>query len=255
MDRLDCPGEPLVVTSPQPRTPAVLLSGLCRRYGPRPILDGLDLQLAPGRCLALLGQNGAGKTTLLRTLAGLLRPDGGTAQIFGCDLPGDSSLRRRIGMVGHEGALYGDLSARENLLFFTKLYGHNDPDAVDHWLSAVGLTDAAERRTGDFSRGMMQRLALARALLHRPDLLLLDEPFTGLDRQGTRLAADLLKQQREAGTTIVWTTHDVAMAAELADDTVVLARGRIAWHGQHADTATIAQAYDSSTEPVSAGPI
>lgn len=229
---------------------AVDLNELRRRYGPRPVLDGINLQLNSGRCLALLGHNGAGKTTLLRTLAGLLRPDGGVAKLFGTPLPGDAPLRRRIGMVGHEGALYGDLSARENLLFFAKLYGNQVGHKVEGWLKAVGLDHAADRPTGDFSRGMLQRLALARALLHQPDLLLLDEPFTGLDRGGIELAAELLREQRKRGTTIVWSTHDIAMAAELADEVAILAGGRIAWQSptSETDAAAIARAYDAATQ-------
>ena len=212
--------------------PAVQVRGLTRRFGAATILRNLDLTVAGGETLALFGPNGAGKTTLLRTLAGLLRASEGEARVLGCRLPGDARLRRRIGYLGHESFLYRDLSPRENLQYYARLFGVDDGDRPRALLARVGLERFADRRVATFSRGMLQRLGVARAILHEPDLLLLDEPLTGLDPSGAELLANLLAEQRATGVTVLMATHDLERALASATRAVVIARGCIAWDSQ-----------------------
>lgn len=193
------------------------------------MLRGLDLDVARGHCLAVFGPNGAGKSTLLRTLAGLLRADSGSIEIFGEPLPASASLRRRIGYLGHESFLYRDLTARENLAYYAKLFSVGDDARAAALLAQVGLARYAERRVATFSRGMLQRLALARAILHEPELLLLDEPLTGLDPDGADLLSRMLAQATERGATVVMASHDMARALAVATRAVVVGRGRIVW--------------------------
>ena len=216
---------------------AITCRGLTRSFGRVGVLRGLDLELQRGASMALLGANGSGKTTLLRLLAGLLRDDGGNSTVLGHPLPSTVVLRRKLGYLGHESWLYGELSARENLEFYCRLYGVSNDSSVDSLLERVGMTRAASRRVRSFSRGMVQRLSLARALLHDPELLLLDEPFTGLDRDGVELLENLVTEQRAAGTSILMVTHDLARVSLLADQAVLLGRGRVAWQGQGNDLA------------------
>ncbi len=206
------------------------------------VLAGVDLVVEGGECVALLGANGAGKTTLLRVLATLLRPSGGRLRLFGEDAASrPAAVLRKIGYVGHESACYVDLTARENLAFYAELYGVTDADErVAELVEWTGLGSAARRPVRTFSRGMTQRLALARALLHRPELLLLDEPFSGLDPQATSTLDALLRDLRAAGHAIVLATHDVPRAAALASRVVMLHRGRIDWDGSGGETAGVA---------------
>jgi heme exporter protein A len=214
-------------------TTPVVAEGVRRTFGGVTVLGGVDLVVEGGECVALLGANGAGKTTLLRVLAMLLRPSGGRLSLFGEDAAArPAAVLRRIGYVGHESACYGDLTAVENLAFYADLY--DLPDAgrrVEELLSWTELGRAAGRPVRTFSRGMVQRLALARALLHRPELLLLDEPFTGLDPHATAMLEALLAELRAAGHAIVLSTHDLPRATALASRVVLLHRGRIDWDG------------------------
>ncbi|MFQ5478461.1 MAG: heme ABC exporter ATP-binding protein CcmA [Candidatus Binatia bacterium] len=213
---------------------AIIARGLTRRFGKLRVLRGLDLEVERGRSLAILGSNGAGKTTLLRILAGLLRKDGGSYEVLGDKVPASPAHRRRVGMMGHETWLYGDLTAIENLEYYRRLYRVPDLGRPAELLERVGLRSAAGRSVRGFSRGMSQRLALARALLHEPELLYLDEPFTGLDRQGARILSAVLEEQRAAGTTVVLVTHDFERAAAVADEAVILGGGKVAWHSDDA---------------------
>ena len=192
-------------------------------------LRGLDLTVARGRALAIFGSNGAGKTTLLRVLAGLTRPTRGEVSVLGEPLPAGHAVRARIGLLGHETFLYGDLTAAENLEYYARLYGLRDRARVEELLDAIALGEAAARPTRTYSRGMQQRLSLARAVLHCPELLLLDEPFAALDPVGADLFTTLIARLRANGTTVLLTTHDFERGLELADDAVVLHRGRVAW--------------------------
>jgi heme exporter protein A len=232
--------------SEQPRaTAAVRVRALERRFGAVPVLRRLDLEVARGECVAVLGANGAGKSTLLRTLAGLLRPDAGTAEVLGGTLPADAALRRRIGYLGHETSLYRDLDARENLEYYARLFGVAG-SRVPELIAEVGLERVGSRHVAAYSRGMQQRLGLARALLHEPELVLLDEPLTGLDPDGAAVFARMLARLRSAGTTVLMATHDIARALESATRAVILDRGRVAWDsgcGPLPDAAALAARY------------
>jgi len=208
---------------------AIWVHRLERRFGAVRALRGVELEIPRGRTVALFGSNGAGKTTLLRVLAGLLRPSSGEARILGSPLPGDSSLRRRIGVLGHDSFVYGDLTGAENLTYYARLYEVRDRTRVDALLGELGLRDAADRPARTYSRGMLQRLSLARAIIHEPELLLLDEPFTGLDPTGSNLLQDFLARLRSRGVTVFMTTHDFDRGLAAADIAVMLHRGRVAW--------------------------
>lgn len=212
--------------------PVVEARGLVRRFGTATVLAGVDLRVAPGEILAIFGPNGAGKTTLMRILGTLLAPSAGAVRLFGDDAFGSQArvLRRRIGLVAHETFLYPDLTATENLLYYARLYRLDDGVArTAELLAWAGLEAHRARPVRSFSRGMAQRLALARALLHRPELLLLDEPFSGLDAAGADAAEAVLARTRDAGGTVILTTHDVARGLGLSDRACILNRGRLAW--------------------------
>jgi ABC-type multidrug transport system ATPase subunit len=206
---------------------AIEARGLGKRFGPAVALAGLDLDVTPGRTVAVLGPNGAGKTTLLRLLAGLARPTSGSLKIGGLDAH-RREARATVGYVGHATLLYPALSARENLTFAARLYGLGDPLArADRLLAEEDLGAVASRPVAGFSRGMAQRVAIARGLVHDPGLVLLDEPFTGLDRRAGQRLLERLAALREAGRTLVLVTHDLPAAARLADCALVLTRGRV----------------------------
>jgi len=208
--------------------PAIAARGLGKRFGWAVALAGVDLELAAGESLAVLGANGAGKSTLLRLLAGLARPSEGRVEIGGERAHGRAA-RARVGLIGHDTFLYAALTARENLIFAARLHGVADPAArADALLAEAGLAPFADRAVGSFSRGMAQRVAIARGLVHDPPVVLLDEPFTGLDRISAQRLAARLARLRAEGRTLVLVTHDVAAAARLAGCAIVLARGRVA---------------------------
>ena len=203
---------------------------LTKAFGPRVVLRKLNFQVAAGEFVVLLGPNGAGKTTLIRILASLVRPAFGEVRVAGCRLPQEAAdVRRRIGVLSHQPLLYGDLSAEQNLRFYGRMYGLTDLAArVEKALDQVGLTARRRDPVRSFSRGMQQRLSLARALLHEPQVLLFDEPYTGLDQQASELLDELLRATAAAGRTIVMTSHDLLRAAALGDRVDVLSRGVIA---------------------------
>jgi len=204
-------GRILAVTAAQATDePALRLAGLRRDYGERTVLDGIGLELGQGETLLVLGPNGAGKTTLLRILATLLRPSGGEVRVLGCALPEEAwKLRGRVGLLGHEPLLYRDLSGRENLRFHANLHGLRGEAAEERiagLLAAVDMDRRAEQHVGKLSAGMRQRLAIARCVLHEPELLLLDEPDSNLDAEGRELARTLIGP--DAGRTRVVVSHD-----------------------------------------------
>ena len=195
-----------------------------------PVLEGVSCRVCAGEALGLFGPNGAGKTTFLRLLATLLRPSGGTLRLFD-SAPHDSAVRRRLGFLGHDSFLYPDLTPVENLTFYGRAYNLSDLGVrIATALEQVGLRDWGNMPVRMFSRGMEQRLALARTLLHEPDLLLLDEPYTGLDSRGVTTLQTTLARAKGQGKTIVLTTHDFALGLALFDRALILNRGRIAWH-------------------------
>jgi len=204
--------------------PALVLDGLVRRYGERTVLDGVTLTLQRGQTLVVFGPNGAGKSTLLRVLATLLRPHHGRVTVLGEDLPGRGwAVRARIGFLTHEPLLYRDLSARDNLRFHARLHGV-PAERVEQLIDAVGLRIRADDPVHTYSRGMVQRIAACRAVLHDPELLLLDEPRANLDPAAAELLEPLIG--RESGRTRIVTSHDPAGGLAEGDLALGLQRGR-----------------------------
>jgi len=203
---------------------------LVKRFGMKAVLRGLDFEVAEGEFVALIGPNGAGKTTFLRILASLSRPSLGEVTIAGYRLPAEAAaVRHSLGVVSHQPLLYGDLTAEENLRFYGRLYSVDGLERrIDTVLETVGL--AARRRdlVRTFSRGMQQRLAIGRAILHDPGVLLFDEPHTGLDQDACDMLDGLLRTVSGQGRTVVMTSHDLARVEDLASRFDVLARGVIA---------------------------
>jgi heme exporter protein A len=212
---------------------------LTKRFGPKAVLRNLDFDVEAGEFVALLGPNGAGKTTFLRILASLSRPTLGEVSISGMSLPEQSAaVRQRLGVVSHQPLLYGDLSAEENLFFYGQMYGLGRLQArINEVLDLAGLEGRRKDLVRTFSRGMQQRLAIARAILHDPDVLLMDEPHTGLDQDASEMLDGLLRDVAAKGRTVVMTSHDLARAADLASRFDVLSRGQIQATVRRADLA------------------
>jgi len=231
---------------------AVTVGRLWKYFGDYAALRDVDFTIAPGSCTALLGRNGAGKTTLLRILAGLSVPSKGEVTLHGKP-PRDGDARRQIGIIGHGIAIYDELSATENLLLFARLYALADPRAAArHWLEKTGLDHVANSLVREFSRGMRQRLAIARAFLHSPTLLLLDEPFTSLDDRAIALLQQLLNEAIAQGSTVVMSTHQLREALELATGVALLHRGKLAHAGPRtpemlADTSYLYRTYGDAS--------
>jgi heme exporter protein A len=222
-------------------TDAIALEGLERRYGDRPALRGVSIAVGEGQTLAVFGANGAGKTTLLRVLATLLRPHAGSAVVLGASLPGEAwKVRGRVGYLGHEPLLYPDLTGRENLVFHARLHGV-ELARVDELLAAVGLTRRAGDVVRELSRGMVQRLAAARAVLHDPAVLLLDEPRAGLDPGAAEELEPLIG--RASGRTRVLVTHDVERGLREADVVLGLRDGAPELAGGHAAADEVRRLY------------
>ncbi|HLK17899.1 MAG TPA: heme ABC exporter ATP-binding protein CcmA [Bryobacteraceae bacterium] len=211
---------------------AVSIDGVWKYFGDYPALREVSFTLERGACLALLGRNGAGKTTLLRILAGLSKPGRGSVTILGADARAEET-RRQIGVLGHGIGIYEELSAVENLRLFARLYGLSNPTKTAmEWLDRTGLERVSDGLVREFSRGMRQRLAVARAFLHNPSLLLLDEPFTALDDRAIAVLQTLLNDARREGRTIIMSTHQLREALELASDVALINRGRLAYRGE-----------------------
>ena len=212
---------------------AIEVSGLQKGYGDLPVLWDLDLTLGWGEFLVLFGANGSGKTTLLRTLAGQARPDAGTVRIAGHDLSRrPRAARRQVGVVSHSSYLYEDLTCQENLTFYGRLYAvENLKDCVAEALGQVGLAMRADRRVRSLSHGMQKRLAIARAILHQPSLLLLDEPESGLDRDSVAALATLLREWVDSGRSVVMTTHNVDLGLAWGTRVAALNNGKLDFDG------------------------
>src|SRR5690606_34155431 len=217
------------VSAPTPPTAQLVVSAerLSRSYGRRRALDNVSFTLEQGQCLALFGPNGAGKTTLLRVLAGLLRPSGGEVSVAGVPLPGGAQVRAAAGLISHQSLLYPALTARENVEFAASLHGVPNPGAAAlAALTALRIVERADAPVRSLSRGMQQRVSIARAIVHSPALLLLDEPYTGLDESGARALTAVLRERRENGAALLLVTHNLHEGLELATQAAILRAGR-----------------------------
>ena len=228
--------------------PVVEAEGLVRTFGGRRAVDGASLTLHGGECLALFGPNGAGKTTLLRLLAGLLAPSGGTCLVGGVSLRADGgrAARSRVGLISHASMLYSALTARENVEFAAKMYGLRRPaEAARRALKAMRVADRAESPVRSLSRGLQQRVSIARAIVHEPLLLLCDEPYTGLDEVGSGALTDALGERRAHGAALLLVTHNLSEGLALATHAAIMRRGRFVRFEERAqvDGASYALAY------------
>lgn len=234
-------------------TPAIEVHGLSKAFGHRVALQEVNLVVAAGEFLALFGPNGAGKTTLMRIIASLTRPTTGSVRVLGHDLKEATAVRRQIGLVSHHPLLYGDLTADENLRFVARMYDLPDSEArIASLLEQVGLTARRRDPVRTFSRGMVQRLSIARALLHDPAILLLDEPYTGLDLQAADMLQALLHELALSDRTVLLTTHNLEQGLEMCRRAAILHRGKVAWQGARAglDLAEVKEIYRQETSKV-----
>jgi ABC-type multidrug transport system ATPase subunit len=205
--------------------PIVALKNVARLYGRFAAVRNITGEFAAGKLYLILGENGAGKSTLLRVIAGLIRPSRGEITVLG-----SSDVRKvamQFGYMAHASMLYDELSGLENMLYFAKLYGISDIAKCEQAIRIVGLDPVLERRVGQYSQGMRQRMSLARAIVNDPKLLLLDEPFSNVDMQSSRDMATLLGEMRDAGRTILLVTHQPALLESIADESVIMASGEI----------------------------
>lgn len=208
------------------------VTNLLKSYGPAGVLRGLDLSAPAGQALVLLGPNGAGKTTLLRILATLTKPDSGAVTVHGADAVTQGELvRQNIGVVLHSPMLYGDLTVQENLVFFARMFRIIEPaQRIRDLLERVEMDRKAESRVRHLSHGQQKRVALARALLHSPRTLLLDEPESGLDQRAVAILEGIVNEFRSPGRSVIMTTHRLELGLNVADSVAVLERGRVAVH-------------------------
>jgi heme exporter protein A len=211
----------------------VHLDGVIKRFGPRTALRGIDLKLKRGSCLGIFGPNGAGKTTLLKILATLTRPSAGIVCIAGYDAVKEAEkVRPLLGVLSHRTFLYGHLTACENLQFYGRMFGIRQlAERITEVLQVVDLIAHAHQLVRTFSRGMQQRLAIARAILHYPTLLLLDEPYTGLDRHAVNCLQELILHLRSEACTIIMSTHDLHRGLDLYDEIAIQCRGKMVYNG------------------------
>ena len=235
--------------------PAIEASGLSKQFGAVFALNGVDLRLDRGESLALFGPNGAGKTTLIRALTLGLRLGAGQFQISGFDHRTDpQQIRRRIGLISHQSLLYDQLTVAENLEFFCKLYGVEHPRRRSaELLDAIGLAHRRGDLVGTLSHGMQQRLSIARALVHDPPVMFLDEPFAGLDPQAAAMLRSTLQELRDRGHSVLLVTHNLRQGLDLSDRWLLLFRGRVVEQGASAgtDPRTLEQSYTRSPGNVS----
>jgi heme exporter protein A len=226
--------------------PVVEADGLVRAFGARRAVDGVSFTLADGECLALFGPNGAGKTTLLRLLAGLLAPSAGSCRVAGVALREGRVARAQVGLISHASMLYAALSARENVEFTARMYGLPDPrGAALRALTAMRVADRADAPVRALSRGLQQRVSIARAIVHEPRLLLCDEPYTGLDEVGSASLTAALAERRAAGAALLLVTHNLGEGLALATHAAIMRRGRFVRFEARAavDATSYASAY------------
>jgi heme exporter protein A len=227
-------------------SPVVEAVGLVRTFGGRRAVDGVAFAIGAGECLALFGPNGAGKTTLLRLLAGLLTPTAGSCRVGGVSLRGERAARARVGLVSHASMLYGALSARENVEFSAQMYGVREAsDAARRALALMRVADRADTPVRALSRGLQQRVSIARAIVHEPLLLLCDEPYTGLDEAGSAALTAALAERRDRGAALMLVTHNLGEGLALATHAAIMRRGRFVRHESRAalDPASYASEY------------
>ncbi len=233
------------------QAPSIEVRKLTKAFGHQVALRGLDLSVAEGEFLTLFGPNGAGKTTLIRIVASLTRPTNGTVHVRGEELGrAATSMRRHIGLISHNPLLYGDLTPDENLRFFARMYDLPDAaDRIDRVLEQVGLAPRRRDPVRTFSRGMVQRLTIARAILHDPAIMLLDEPYTGLDLQAADMLRSVLQELAASNRTVILTTHNLEQGLEMCDRAAILNRGRIGWQGRRdeVDLDSMKQIYKDVT--------
>jgi heme exporter protein A len=211
---------------------ALEIDSVWKYFGDFPALRDVGFNIQAGSVVALLGRNGAGKTTLLRILAGLSKPSKGSVKINGAQVR-EEQTRRRIGVLGHGISLYEELSATENLVLFGKLYGLKNPsERAAYWLERTGLERVRDGLVREFSRGMRQRLAVARTFIHDPEVLLFDEPFTSLDDRAIAVLQSLIAGARDRGATVVMSTHQIREAIEISTHVALLRKGQLAYAGE-----------------------
>lgn len=229
------------VTDMQIPGPVISARGIAKNFGAHVALKNIDLELGKGQSLVIIGPNGAGKTTLLKVLSGTIAPTQGTLLIQGVDIKKDPmAVRKMIGVISHETYLYDELTARENLEFFGKMYGIQKDvleKRIDELLLMTGLDERADDRAGSFSRGMKQRLSIIRSLLHRPAILLMDEPYTGLDQQAADAFEAVLRLLDTDMTTKIMVSHDTERAFEMSDRIIIMDKGRMVHDAMKAEIA------------------
>lgn len=204
--------------------PIVELKNVVKRFGRHKVLDNVSLNVKKGEYLALIGPNGAGKTTVVKIIAGMLKPSSGEVYVFGKKPWQDYIIKKRIGIVTHDILLYEDLTAYENLMFYCKLYDVIDEDRINELLKMFGLYDRRHDLVKNFSRGMKQRLSIARAFLHDPELLVLDEPMASLDREGKEIVKEYIL---DIDATVIITSHDVEEVKDICERIVIMHNGKI----------------------------
>ena len=231
---------------------AVAIEGLTKSFGLRTALRSIDLRVAAGNSVAIFGPNGAGKTTLIKTLATILKPSSGKIWLDGRDIQENTEeIRRIIGVITHQTFLYGNLTAYENLDFYGRMFDvPHRKERVHEVLNIVGMSSRIHDRVGTLSRGMQQRISIARLLLPKPKIILLDEPETGLDQQATALLWNALRLEGKEQYTIIHTTHNLARGFETCDRMLILARGEIVFDRERnsLDLAELTQAYQHFIE-------
>jgi len=209
----------------------IKVENLTKKYGGKTVLQGMNLEIPQGQCVSLLGPNGAGKSTLLKLLAGLIKPTDGTISLGGCQVNQNPlGFRKKVGMVSHHSLLYDRLTPWENLWFYGKLYDVQDlKKRIGQVLERVGLQYFTYDPVYTFSRGMVQRLTIARAVLHDPEIIFLDEPYTGLDHHAEKILNDMLAVFKEKKRTVVLVTHNFAQGVEWSDRALILVKGKFVY--------------------------
>jgi len=230
---------------------AIETQGLTKSFGNHLALRGIDLEIEQGESVVVFGPNGAGKTTLIKVLATIMNPSSGRVLIDGLSLKNNAEeIRRRIGVVTHQSFLYNNLTAYENLEFYSRMYDvPRRKERIHEMLAMVGMTFRLHDRVGTFSQGMQQRLSIARALLHKPTIMLLDEPEAGLDQQAISMLWQALRAEGDGKRTIILTTHNLERGLELSDRLLILDKGKIVYQrsSQVLDLAGLKEAYQHGT--------